>query len=244
MTRQLAAIVLAASAWILPSAGWSQTISYGPIIGRGITPDKMIVKWGTGAAADPGTIGYRLKGSAVAFTTVSASTAKDHEAVLSGLAMDSQYEYYVQSGSAQSATYSFGTCPAPGSPMDVVFYGDSRSVPSEHQKRRVDAQLWKAPLVGRRVELVATVGDQQKRRLTERQDLAQGRLIDRDRAVQHQLAVAAAGDGHRPLEQPSRQRAFDTPEIFGEGLEATMWQHVPRIRWSGWHAGEDRPSRP
>lgn len=152
MTRQLASMVLAAGALILPATGWSQTISYGPIIGRGITPDKMIVKWGTTAASDPGSLAYREKGSTAAFTTVAPSTAKDHEAVLSGLNLDSQYEYYVQSGSAQSATYSFGTCPAAGSPMDVVFYGDSRSVPSEHQKI-VKQVLLKAP------EMVFESGD-------------------------------------------------------------------------------------
>jgi hypothetical protein len=135
MTRRwlLVVSVLFGTLGFAANAG-AQTISYGPIIGRGITPDKMIVKWGTGAAGDPGTLSYRPKGSAAAFTTVNASTAKDHEVVIAGLGVDAQYEYFVQSGTAKSATYAFGTCPAPGSAMDVVFYGDSRSVPTEHQK--------------------------------------------------------------------------------------------------------------
>jgi MYXO-CTERM domain-containing protein len=135
VNRRLAMVLVGTVGILGTSANaWSQTISYGPIIGRGITPDKMIVKWGTGTAGDPGSVSYRPKGSAAAFSTVSASTDKDHEVVLSGLGVDAQYEYYVQSGTAKSATYAFGTCPAAGSPMDVVFYGDSRSVPAEHEK--------------------------------------------------------------------------------------------------------------
>ena len=153
MKRGLA-LALAATVGVVGSSAdaWSQTIQYGPIIGRGITPDKMIVKWGTDAAGDPGSVSYRPKGSAAAFTTVPASTDKDHEVVIAGLGVESQYEYYVQSGSAKSATYAFGTCPAPGSPMDVVFYGDSRSGASEHAKI-VQQVIAKAP------EMVFESGD-------------------------------------------------------------------------------------
>src|SRR5438874_3488391 len=102
---------------------WSQTLTYGPILGRGITPDKMVVKWGTGAAGDSTAVSYRVKGTAGAFTTVTGtSTAKDHEMVLGGLGLETQYEYYVQSGATKSSTFGFATCPDASKPMDMVFY--------------------------------------------------------------------------------------------------------------------------
>jgi hypothetical protein len=118
----------------LSSVASAQSISYGPILGRGVTPDQMIVKWGTGSAADSTSVSYRPKGSTAPFTTVTGAAAKDHEVVLTGLTLDSQFEYYVSSGAAKSATYALATCPMPGAPMDVVFYGDSRDGASEHQK--------------------------------------------------------------------------------------------------------------
>src|SRR5204862_13892 len=79
--------------------------------GRGATPDKMIVKWGTDGNADPGSVSFRLKGTQK-MTTVSGPAARDHEVVLSGLGLDTLYEYSVTSGAAQSPTFGFGTCPA------------------------------------------------------------------------------------------------------------------------------------
>jgi MYXO-CTERM domain-containing protein len=138
---------------VLTSGGvaWSQSITYGPIIGRGVTADQMIVKWGTGATNDPTSVGFRVKGAGN-FTTVTGSSSKDHTIVLTGLSTDTQYEYYVGSGAGQSATTSFATCPKPGEPMDIVFYGDSRSDMTEHQKV-VDQILTKAP------EMVFESGD-------------------------------------------------------------------------------------
>jgi len=135
-----------------PTAASAQQISYGPILGRGVTGDQMIVKWGTGSAGDATSVSYRTKGSAAAFTTVTGAASKDHEIVLTGLAVDTQFEYYVQSGSTMSSTNTFTTCPAPGMPMDVVFYGDSRSGASEHQVI-VNLVLAKAP------EIVLESGD-------------------------------------------------------------------------------------
>src|SRR4051812_15320828 len=127
-----------------PTVAFAQQITYGPILGRGLTGDQMIVKWGTGAAADATTVAYRPKGSTAAFTMSTGATSKDHEVVLTGLSVDSQYEYYVQSGATKSSTFNFTTCPAPGAPMDVVFYGDSRDGTAEHQKI-VNQVIAKAP---------------------------------------------------------------------------------------------------
>ncbi len=133
------------------NVAWSQTLSYGPILGRGQTPDKMVVKWGTGAAADATSVSYRVKGT-TAFTTVTGAASKDHELVLGGLGLDTQYDYYVQSGATKSATFGFATCPSASKPMDIVFYGDSRSGATEHQKI-VNAVIAKAP------EMVFESGD-------------------------------------------------------------------------------------
>lgn len=132
-------------------AAWSQTITYGPIIGRGVTADQMILKWGTGSAGDATAAGFRLKGAGT-FTAVTGTASKDHTVVLTGLSPDTQYEYYVNTGAKQSATNTFSTCPKPGEPMDVVYYGDSRSDPTEHQKV-VDQILAKTP------EMVFESGD-------------------------------------------------------------------------------------
>src|SRR5205823_1163714 len=107
----------------VPSLAFAQSLTYGPILGRGVTGDRMIVKWGSGSATDPTAVQLRKKG-ATAFSTVNGAAAADHEVELSGLAVDTEYEYQVA-----GATHSFTTCPAPGMPMSVVFYGDSRTYP-------------------------------------------------------------------------------------------------------------------
>src|SRR6476659_8956874 len=93
-----------------PTVVFAQQITYGPILGRGLTGDQMIVKWGTGAAGDATTVAYRPNGSTAAFTMATGAASIDHEVVLTGLAVDSQYEYYVQSGNTKSSTFSFTTC--------------------------------------------------------------------------------------------------------------------------------------
>lgn len=120
----------------------AQTLTYGPILGRGYTPDQTIVRWGTGAAADATTVAYRKKGAAM-WEMKTGTAARDHEVVLTSLSPGETYEYEVRSltGSPQGAA--FTTCPMPGRPMDFVFYGDSRTgfgtMAGEHAK--VVAQL-------------------------------------------------------------------------------------------------------
>ncbi|MGZ6780933.1 MAG: metallophosphoesterase, partial [Mycobacterium sp.] len=121
----------------------AQTLTYGPIIGRGVTPDKMIVKWGTSSSA-PATLYYRPHGTTV-YQTITAtascghSPSCDYEADLTGLAVGASYDYYVSPGGAAASPFGFNSCPAAGTPMDLVFYGDSRSGgtgggPTEHKK--------------------------------------------------------------------------------------------------------------
>jgi 3',5'-cyclic AMP phosphodiesterase CpdA len=140
--RAAFSVALVSSFLVSPTAR-AQSITYGPILGRGATPDQMIVKWGTDSSTGPSSLAFRLQGSG-AFQTATGSESEnsqhsfDHETVLTGLALDSTYDYQVTAGTAQ--TNVFTTCPAPGAPMDAVFYGDSRNRPFssaaqvEHQK--------------------------------------------------------------------------------------------------------------
>jgi 3',5'-cyclic AMP phosphodiesterase CpdA len=132
----------------------AQTITYGPILGRGATPDQMIVKWGTDTSTGPSSLAYRQMGNgafAAATGTESQNSSKtfDHETVLTGLSLDTAYDYQVTAGS-KVQTKSFSTCPQPGKPMDMVFYGDSRNQlfstagQAEHLKI-VEQVLAKAP---------------------------------------------------------------------------------------------------
>src|SRR5436190_9222194 len=107
-----ARIVMACSAILAGTASVAsaQTFTYGPIIGRGATPDKMIVKWGTGVAGDTTAVSFRKKGAAT-FQTVTGSASRDHEVVLTGLTEGTAYEYYAASGATQSTTNGFSTCP-------------------------------------------------------------------------------------------------------------------------------------
>src|SRR5262249_22299684 len=99
----------------------------------------------------PGQVAFRKKGDPM-FTMQSGSQARDHEVVISGLSVGTEYEYSVTSGAASSATFSFQTCPAAGLPMDVVFYGDSRSGPTEHGRVVMQVQ-------GHSPEMVFESGD-------------------------------------------------------------------------------------
>ena len=105
-----------------------------PILGRGVTGDTMLVHRGTAATVTP-TVRYRKKGAATFSTATGtgscAGTRCDWEVLLSGLELDGAYEYQVES---DPATYELRTCPATGTPMDVIFYGDSRDGEVEHQK--------------------------------------------------------------------------------------------------------------
>src|SRR5205823_3441748 len=51
MRTQLAVITIALVGLAAPSANAAPTLTYGPIISRGATPDKMIIHWGTDNAA-------------------------------------------------------------------------------------------------------------------------------------------------------------------------------------------------
>jgi 3',5'-cyclic AMP phosphodiesterase CpdA len=122
-----------------PATATAQSLSYGPVLGRGATADKMIVKWGTSSSGSNPQVSYRVHG-ATAYQTAAATSSCahapscDYEVVLTGLSASSSYDYYVSTGAASSAMSTFATCPPAGMPLDVIFYGDSRSNPSEHAK--------------------------------------------------------------------------------------------------------------
>jgi acid phosphatase type 7 len=138
MRTQLAVITIALVGLAAPSANAAPTLTYGPIISRGATPDKMIIHWGTTTNNDSPTVTYRVKGSATSQTATAthACTASssncDYEATVPSLAVATQYEYAI-AGNAIDGSLQFGSCPAAGSPLDIVFYGDSRSGGSIHQ---------------------------------------------------------------------------------------------------------------
>ncbi len=134
MRTQLAGITIAmvGLSAAAPIANAAATLTYGPIVARGTTGDKMMVHWG--ASATP-TVQYRPMGSATFQTVTGAGACSgsncDWEAVITGLSTGAAYEYQVPT---DAATHTFQTCPAPGMPMDVVFYGDSRDGEAEHAK--------------------------------------------------------------------------------------------------------------
>ncbi|MBL9003604.1 MAG: metallophosphoesterase family protein [Myxococcales bacterium] len=127
------------------SCATAETLTYGPFLARGLTPDSMIVRWGTKGLTDPTTVRVRKKGEA-AFAMQAGVPARDHELVLRGLTPGSMYEYSVESGTLRSPTYGFATCPAIGDnlPLDLVFYGDSRDGASAHA-RLLDEVRKRAP---------------------------------------------------------------------------------------------------
>jgi MYXO-CTERM domain-containing protein len=127
------ALVISALLLGLGGSASAQSLTYGPIIGRGLTPDQMIIKWGTGGSGDATKVSWRKKGDA-AFQSVTGGASKDHEIVLTGLTLDTEYEYFAESGSAKTGTFAFTTCPAPGAPMDAVVYGDMRDGATMHKK--------------------------------------------------------------------------------------------------------------
>jgi 3',5'-cyclic AMP phosphodiesterase CpdA len=118
-----------------PSCAAAETLTYGPFLSRGVTPDSMIVRWGTAGMADPTTVKVRRKGETV-FAMQAGAPARDHEIVLRGLQPSTVYEYAVESGTVLSPAYGFATCPAIGDnlPLDLVFYGDSRDGASAHAR--------------------------------------------------------------------------------------------------------------
>jgi MYXO-CTERM domain-containing protein len=141
MRKQVIGITLALVGLAAPVAHAASTLTYGPIISRGTTGDKMIVHWGTDDVAGNNSVDvqYRVKGSATVLTATATRVCKadsakkcDYEATLPALAVGTEYEYAV-GGNALGATQHFGTCPAVGQSLDVVFYGDSRSGGSIHQ---------------------------------------------------------------------------------------------------------------
>jgi hypothetical protein len=117
----------------LSSSAFAQKLTYGPILGRGVTPDQMIVRWGTDASTGTGSLALRPKSSGDFVPVVGSESAGganefDHETVLTQLQLDATYEYQVTVGSS-SEVHELTTCPTPGAPLDVVFYGDSRNLP-------------------------------------------------------------------------------------------------------------------
>src|SRR5262249_47930162 len=127
-----ALVVLGIGTFVSVARAQAPALSYGPIIGRGQTPDKMIIKWGTNAAVATPTISYRVTGAAAYQTATGTGKCPsanqcDNEVWLSGLSLGTQYDYATGSGAALGPPYTFGTCPAAGGPMDLVFYGDSRT---------------------------------------------------------------------------------------------------------------------
>lgn len=150
-SRSVVAASLLVAVGVVPATAAAETITYGPILGRGQTPDRMIVRWGTQGASDPTTLRYRRKGDGT-FLAVTGGAARDHEVIVKGLSLGTQYEYQVESGTAMSPVYTFATCPVAGMPMDVVFYGDSRSGPATHG-RVIEQLKKKAP------EMVFESGD-------------------------------------------------------------------------------------
>ncbi|MGZ3428596.1 MAG: metallophosphoesterase family protein [Polyangia bacterium] len=123
-----------------PIANAAPALTYGPIISRGATPDKMIIHWGTdnAAANNSTTVTYRVKGTATTQTATATRTCTnnanncDYEATVPSLTAATEYEYAVAGNTVDGALH-FGTCPAAGGSLDVVFYGDSRSGGSIHQ---------------------------------------------------------------------------------------------------------------
>ncbi len=114
-------------------ASLAQTLTYGPIVGRGPTPDQLIVKWGTDSSTGSASVLFRPLSTgefqaASGTETRNSSNSYDHEAVLKGLDLDAVYEYQV-GGVTQIQTHRVSTCPKPGMAMDLVFYGDSRDQP-------------------------------------------------------------------------------------------------------------------
>lgn len=131
-----AGVALAAALLVAQSAS-AQSLTYGPILGRGYTPDQSIVRWGTGAATDATSVAYRKKGAAM-WQLQGGGAARDHEVVLTGLTPGETYEYEVRSLTGMPEGGAFTTCPPAGRPMDFVFYGDSRTgfgtMAGEHAK--------------------------------------------------------------------------------------------------------------
>ena len=140
MRTQLAVITIALVGLAAPNVNAAPTLTYGPILSRGATPDKMIIHWGTdnAAANNSTTVTYRVKGTATTLTATATRTCTnnanncDYEATVPSLTAATEYEYAV-AGNAVDTTLHFGTCPAAGGSLDVVFYGDSRSGGSVHQ---------------------------------------------------------------------------------------------------------------
>lgn len=136
MRWQLTAALAMTLALTPPALAAAPSLTYGPLLARGVTPDQMIVRWGTTSSQQEPMLSYRTKGAG-SFTTATGSkycdsTNCDYEAILSGLSLSSQYEYAIGAGANLGTTFTFGTCPQPGAPMDLVFYGDSRSGEMEH----------------------------------------------------------------------------------------------------------------
>ena len=124
-----------------PARAAGATLTYGPIIARGATADKMMVHWGSSATLTP-TVQYRASGAG-AFQTVTGAGACsgancDWEAVIPGLSAGASYDYQVPT---DAAAHTFHTCPVAGMPMDIVFYGDSRDGETEHAQ--IVAQILK-----------------------------------------------------------------------------------------------------
>ena len=85
------AAVTLCTALLAAAPAAAQSLTYGPLLGRGHTPDQSIVRWGTGAATDATSVAYRKKGAAM-WQLQSGGAARDHEVILTGLAPGETYE--------------------------------------------------------------------------------------------------------------------------------------------------------
>ncbi|HEX6837203.1 MAG TPA: fibronectin type III domain-containing protein, partial [Polyangia bacterium] len=96
MRTQLVGITIAVLGLAAPIANAAPT--YGPIIARGVTADKMMVHWGSSATLTP-TVQYRPTGTATFQTVTGAGSCSgsncDWEAVITGLTPGAAYDYQI-----------------------------------------------------------------------------------------------------------------------------------------------------
>src|SRR4051794_5998900 len=101
MRKQLAGITIALVG--LTTSVVNAAPTYGPIIARGVTGDKMMVHWGSAATLTP-TVQYRPMGTATFQTVTGAGKCSgsncDWEAVIPGLSAGAAYEYQVPTDTA------------------------------------------------------------------------------------------------------------------------------------------------
>ncbi|HFE52905.1 MAG TPA: metallophosphoesterase family protein, partial [Bacteroidetes bacterium] len=122
----------------------------GPYL-QNVGPDSITVMWETLVPSD-GVVHVREKGTE-RFQKISADgKSKLHEVRIRDLKPDTDYEYWVQSGSLRSKLYHFHTAPDKVRPFRFAVWGDSRTDPFAH--RMVVLQMARA-----KPEFAVNVGD-------------------------------------------------------------------------------------